>query len=305
MAIFSIKNPKRHPLRYQGNAAATIGAEHRWTILLWTWRWVVIDARIVSMLIGCSKKTAVNKLRQIEQRGLIQAQFRGGRKVYWLTQQGGRVVREIARDQPDRPDVPMAKLRVKTEPSRWPAPGQIPHELLAQIYTLRAMQIMEGPKQKGTVQRVGCSREFLAEDPYWSSIIEYRGRPIVPDAGVHWICQEGKDRYWFLEVEIDKEKSERERSRRIFHYHRMLLSHHTKIDAAFVFASESTAATWNATTAYQEELHTTMYDGVVYHEWRRKLTHSGGYIEADEFSTRLKFVTLHSEYRIYLPEHRR
>ncbi|MEQ8271523.1 hypothetical protein [Algiphilus sp.] len=302
MSIFSKK--KRHPITTKKNEAATIGAMHRWMILVWMWRFAIVDARIIAALIGCTKKTAVNKLRQVEKRELIQSQYRGGRKIYWLTQQGGREARAVAREKSDQIDAPIARLRIKSEPSRWPAPGNIPHELLAQIYLLRAMGKIQSKDVGGTIKRVAGSREFLAADPYWSDIVEYRGRPIAPDAAVHWESQKGADRYWFLEMEIDREKAPLERSSRLFHYHRMLLDQ-SGAEAKFVFASGATAETWSKTPIYEYRLDAQVYDGKQHDRWVRVVDRRGDHPETDRQSDRLKFGVIDQALRIYLPDYRR
>lgn len=302
MAIFGRKK-KRHPIKYKGNQAATIGAEHRWTILLWMWRHAVVDAGVVSELIGCSRKTATNKLRQIEQRQLIQARVVHGRKIYWLTSKGGSEARGIARAYPDRIDIPHTRVKMKTEPSRWPATGNIPHELLVQLYIIRIVRKIEGQEIKGTVRRVAGNRDFLSEDPWWKQIIEYRGRPIVPDAAVHWIDDKGKDRYWFGEIELDSEKSDRERSRRIYHYSQMLRANPTA-EAVFVFQREATQALWSETTVHRERLESDVYGGQEHHRWVRSMDR-GEHIEDDPPPNRLKYKLLTPSLYVYLPDYRR
>lgn len=303
MSIFSTKK-KRHPITKKDNEAATIGAEHRWRIIIWIWRFAIVDARIVAALIGCTKKTAINKLRQIELRGLIQAQYRDGRKIYWLTMQGGREARAIARAKSEQIDAPIARLKVKSEPSRWPAPGAIPHELLAQIYTLRAIKSVQSDKVKGQVKRIAGSREFLAEDRYWSDIVEYRGRPIVPDAAVHWCTTNGEDRYWFLELEIDQSKNELERSARLFHYAQML-HRNPKSDAVFILDSETAVAKWSKTPIYEHRLDDRVYDGKQYDRWVRVVDRRGEHPEIDWRPDKLKFQMIDHSLRIYLPDYRR
>lgn len=302
MAIFSRKT-KRHAIKYAGNNAATIGAEHRWAVLLWMWRFVVVDARIVAELIGCSNKTATNKLRQIEQRELIQARSVHGKKIYWLTTQGSSEARGIARAYPDRIDIPFDGLPAKTEPSRWPAPGNIPHELLAQIYTIRIQKNLEGAKYKGTIKRIGCNRDFLAEDPYWSHIIDYRGRAIVPDAAIHWVDQEGANRFWFLELELDPSKDEKQRSRRIYQYSRMLRVHPGAI-ALFAFHKQSTLSLWRETKVYQYRYDDQMSGGRTHPTWKR-VHDRGNDVEDDPPPDSLIFQLIPETLLSYLPDYRR
>lgn len=303
MGIFQ-QQPKRHPITTKKNEAATIGAEHRWRILIWIWRFAVVDARVIADLLGCTKKTAVNKLRQIELRGLIQAQYRDGRKIYWLTKQGGREARAIARAKSEQIDAPMARLRIKSEPSRWPAPGAIPHEILTQIYVLRAVKAVQSKKVQGHIKRIAGSREFLAEDPYWGGVIEYRGRPIIPDAAVHWRTANGEDRYWFLELEVDLGKNEMERSARLYHYVQ-LLQKQPKSDAIFVLDSDTAVAKWSNTPIYEHRLDSDVYGGEEFHRWVPAIDRRGEKTEIDRRSDRLQLHVLDQALRFYLPDYRR